>query len=64
MNIKFIESHSFVGEHMAMVVNGTTYHLERSNERTYEQHAVEILKKVYDVDFNIDDVKFKWDGTL
>ena len=64
MNIKFKESHSFVGEYMTMEVNGVEYVLEMNKNQTYEQHAVEILKETYNIDFNIDDVKFEWDGTL
>lgn len=61
MEIKFIESHSFVGEHMIMEVDGNQNRLEMDRNQTYEQHAVKILK---DVDFKIEDVKFEWDGTL
>jgi len=64
MEIKFIESHSFVGEHMIMEVDGNQNRLEMDRNQTYEQHAVKILKDVYDVDFKIEDVKFEWDGTL
>jgi hypothetical protein len=64
MEIKFIESHSFVGEHMAMEVNGNQHRLEMDKNQTYEQHAVKLLKEIYDVDFKLEDVKFEWDGTL
>ena len=64
MEIKFIESHSFVGEHMTMEVYGNQYHLEMDKNQTYEQHAVKLLKEIYDVDFKLEDVKFEWDGTL
>ena len=61
MEIKFIESHSFIGEHMTMVVNGNTHSLEMDRTQTYEQHAVKLLKEIYDVDFKVEDVKFEWD---
>ena len=64
MEIKFIESHSFVGEHMTLKVNGNQHSLEMDKCQTYEQHAVNILKEVYDIDFNPGDVKFEWDGTM
>lgn len=64
MEIKFIESHSFVGEHMTMEVNGNHHRLEMDKNQTYEQHAVKLLKDIYDVDFNVEDVKFEWDGSL
>jgi hypothetical protein len=64
MEIKFIESHSFVGERMIMEVNGNQHLLEMDKEQTYEQHAVKLLKDIYDVDFNVEDVKFEWDGSL
>jgi len=31
---------------------------------TYAQHAVKILKDIYDIDFKLEDVKFEWDGYL
>ena len=64
MEIKFIESHSFVGEHMTMEVNDNQHCLEMDKNQTYEQHAVKLLKEIYDVDFKVEDVKFEWDGTL
>jgi hypothetical protein len=64
MKIKFIESHSFIGEHMIMEVNDNQHCLEMGKNQTYEQHAVKLLKEIYDVDFNVEDVKFEWDGTL
>ena len=64
MEIKFIESHSFVGEHMSMEVNGNHHRLEMDENQTYEQNAVELLKELYNVDFKVADVKFEWDYTL
>lgn len=64
MEIKFIESHSFLGEQTIMEVNGNIHYLEINENQTYEQHAVKLLKDIYDVDFNVLDVKFKWDGSL
>jgi phosphate starvation-inducible protein PhoH len=63
MEIKFIESHSFLGEEMTMIVNGNHHRLEM-NRMTYAQHAVKILKDIYDIDFKLEDVKFEWDGYL
>jgi hypothetical protein len=64
MKIKFIESHSFIGEHMIMDVNGKEHCLEMNTNQTYEQHAIKLLKEIYDINFNIEDVKFEWDGSL
>lgn len=64
MEIKFIESHSFVGEHMTMYVDGKMYRLEMDKYQTYEQHAINLLKQIYNVDYNVNDVKFEWDGSL
>ena len=64
MKIKFIESHSFLGEYMTMEVNGNQHRLVMDKNQTYEQHAVKLLKEIYDVDFKPEDVKFECDGTL
>lgn len=64
MEIKFIESHSLIGAHMTMEVNGNRHRLEMDKNQTYEQHAVKLLKEIYDVDFDVEDVNFDWDGTL
>lgn len=63
-SIKFIESHSFLGVHMTMKVNGKHHDLEMDENQTYEQHAVEIIKDVYNIDFKVENVKFEWDRTL
>ncbi len=62
LKIKFIESHSFVGAHMSMDVNGVSTLLEM--KPTYKQHAISVLKDVYDIHIEEDDFVFKWDGTL
>lgn len=62
--IKFIESNSFVGEHRSMQVNGNEHRLDIDMNQTYEQHAVKILKEIYNIDFREEDVKFEWNGTL
>jgi len=62
MEIKFIVGHSFVGEHMSMVVDGNDHRLDMN--KTYEEHAVKILKDVYNINYNINDVKFEWDGSM
>jgi hypothetical protein len=64
MEIKFIESHSFLGEHMTMEVNGYQHSLEMDKNQTYAQNAVNLLKEIYDVDFKLEDVKFEWDGFM
>ena len=64
MLIKFIESHSFVGEQMSMKVDDEIYYLKMNKNQTYQQHAIKILKEDYDIDFLITDIKFEWDGTL
>jgi hypothetical protein len=63
MEIKFIESHGFVGEFYSMEINGKSYTLSNDNS-SYEECAIKILKESYNIDFNINDVKFEWDGTL
>ncbi len=64
MEIKFIKSNSFLGEHMTMEVNSNQHILEMDRNQTYEQHAVNLLKEIYNIDFFLEDVKFDWDGTL
>ena len=64
MKIKFIEGHGFFGETMTMEVNGNQHLLQVTENQTYTQHAVKLLKEIYDINFNIEDVKFEWDGTL
>jgi len=60
MEIKFIESHSFAGEHMKMEVNGNQHRLEYDKNCSYEQDAVNLLKEIYGVDFKVEDVKYCW----
>jgi hypothetical protein len=64
MEIKFIESHSFVGESMYMVVNENSHSLEMDKNQTYAQHAIKLLKDIYNIDKKIEDIEFVWDGTL
>lgn len=63
-DIQFIESHGFVGETMTMRVNGRCHRLHYTKDCSYEQDAVNILKKEHNIDYNIKDVKFVWDGSL
>ncbi len=64
MEIKFIESHSFLGEHITMEVNGNQHRLEMNRTQTYEQHAAKILKEIYNIDFKVEDIIFAWDGSF
>ena len=57
--IKFFEHHSFVGEHMTMHVNSNCHNLIMTDSQTYAQHAVLLLKELYNIDFNVEDVKFE-----
>ena len=70
LNIKYINSHSFVGEHHSMIVDGETYSLRRGEWR-YEgkwgdeiDHAIYILKSEYGVVRMRKDIIFEWDGSM
>ena len=67
--IEFIESHNVIGEQMCMWVEGVDYDLECRKctghwHEWYKQHAIEILKEVYNLDYKAEDIKFVWDRTL
>lgn len=68
--INFIESHSVIGEHFSMTVNGKSYNLERGlwkyNQKYGDEkdHAIFILKREYGIVKHRDEIKFEWDGTL
>lgn len=62
VEIKFVESRSFFGTTYRLIVDGYEHYLGR-NENC-EQYAVTILKEIYNIDFNIEDVIFEWDYTL
>jgi hypothetical protein len=64
MRIKFTESHSFLGEEMAMQVGDKIHQLDLLHGPDYADHAVFILKNEYNFDLLKEDVKFEWDGTL
>lgn len=64
MDIKFIESHGFIGEDMQLVINDKTYHLQPGLKNDYKDHAIEILQKEYNIEMKKDDIHFQWDGSL
>jgi hypothetical protein len=71
-SIKFIENNSTDNKYKKMIVTLAYYELlipciyvlEMTKDTTFEEHAVSILKKEYNIDFNIDDIKFKLDENL
>ena len=48
--IEFIESNSFIGEHMTMRVNEKSYTLECRQHNDYIDHAILILKEEYGIE--------------
>ncbi len=66
MEIKFYWNGSFAGTNHSMVVNGKEVRLGGvvSNEDDAKLEAVEILKQDYGIDYNVDEIKFEWDGRL
>jgi len=62
--IIFTEGSSFIGHHAAMYVNGDEHRLICDKHQTYEQHAVKILKEIYNIDFDPTNIIFKWDGQM
>ena len=66
MEINFFENGSFVGAWYLMEVNGKKHRLGRVCD-TQEEAAIDaarILKEIYNIDYNIDDMQFKWGGCL
>ena len=66
MEIKFYWNGSFLGTNHSMVINGEEIILAGpvSNENDTKLDAVEILKRDYNITYNIDEIKFEWGGSL
>jgi hypothetical protein len=66
MEIKFYWNGSFVGTNHNMTINGKEIRLGKivSNEDEVKLEAIEILKRDYNIDYNINDIKFEWGGRL
>jgi len=66
MEIKFYWNGSFAGTNHSMTINGKNIRLGGivSNENEAKLKAVDILKQDYEIDYNVDDIKFEWGGRL
>jgi hypothetical protein len=66
MEIKFYWNGSFAGTNHSMTINGKKVRLGGivSNEEEAKLEAIRILKQDYNIDYNIDEIKFKWGGCL
>lgn len=66
MEIKFYWNGSFLGTSHSMKINGEEIILVGpvSNENDAKLEAVEILKRDYNITYNIDEIKFEWGGSL
>jgi hypothetical protein len=66
MEIKFYWNGSFLGTNHSMFINEKEIILGDvvSNENDAKLDAVEILKRDYNIIYNIDDIKFVWGGSL
>ena len=64
MCIRFWHSCGFCGSSYSMDVDGEHHSFGFEHEDESRLLALKILKDTYGIDFNPDDVKFVWDGTL
>jgi hypothetical protein len=66
MEIKFYWNGSFAGTNHSITINGKEIRLGGvvSNEDEAKIEAVEILKRDYNIDYNVDEIKFEWGGRL
>ncbi len=66
MNIKFYWNGNFAGTNHSMNINGKDIPLGGmvSNETQAKLIAIEILKQDYNINYNIDDIKFEWGGCM
>jgi hypothetical protein len=66
MEIKFYWNRSFAGTNHSMTINEKEIRLGGvvSNEDEAKLEAIEILKRDYNIDYNVDEIKFKWGGRL
>ena len=66
MEIKFYWNGSFAGTNHSMTINEKEIRLGGivSNEDEAKREAIEILKRDYNIDYNVDEIKFEWSGRL
>lgn len=66
MEIKFYWNGSFAGGNHSMTIDGKEVRLGGvvSNEEEAKLEAIEILKRDYNIDYNVDEIKFEWGGRL
>lgn len=66
MEIKFYWNGSIAGTNHSMVIDGKEIILVGviSSEEEAKLEAVKILKRDYEIDYNVDDIKFEWGGRL
>ena len=66
MEIKFYWNGSFAGTNHSMVINGNKISLGGvvSSSKNAALEAIEILKKDYNIDYDINNIEFKWGGRL
>jgi hypothetical protein len=66
MEIKFYWNGSFAGDNHSMTIDGKEVRLGGvvSNEEEAKLEAIEILKRDYNIDYNVDEIKFEWGGRL
>ena len=66
MEIKFYWNGSIAGDNHSMTINGKEIRLGGviSNEDEAKLEAIEILKRDYNIDYNVDEIKFEWGGRL
>ena len=64
MDIKFIQSCSFVGSSYSMDVDGKSHSFGFDGLQTAKAKASKILKDKYGIEKEPKEIKFEWDGTL
>lgn len=64
MIIEFFWGSSFCGSNFYVSVNGVDKHFGINNYKTAIEDIIKYLKEEYNIDYNPDDIDFKWDGTL
>jgi len=64
--IEFYWNGSFVGHNYYMVVDGYEISLGAisTSEKEAKEEAIYILKENYGIDYNINDIEWKWGGCL
>jgi hypothetical protein len=66
MEIKFYWNGSFAGTNYSITINEKEIRLGGVDEDENEAKlkAIEILKYDYNIDYNVDEIKFEWGGRL